>query len=133
MHSTYYKIEEMLENYKKQLPEPRADWPHDMKRAVAFIIAHLFDPKLTVSWLRKKCRITGKSFSGIFRTCTGYYPKEYILHHRIEAGKLLLKQTEATITEIALALGFSSLSAFCNTFKNKQGVQPTKWRKQNQN
>lgn len=129
MHRVYERIQEFLENYRQQLPEPDPEWPHEVRRAVKFIYEHLFDPKLSVTWLKEQCKFNGKSFSAEFCWYVGYYPKEYINHHRIETAKLLLKQTEVTITQIALSVGFASLSSFCKTFKEKEDGRPMLWRK----
>ena len=58
----------------------------------------------------------------------GRYPKEYILHHRVEAGKMLLNKTDGPITLISLALGFSSHAAFSKAFKRKSECTPSEWR-----
>jgi len=86
---------------------------------------------VTISWLKEKRHIHGKSFPVWFKHELGFYPRKYLIHHRIEAGKLLLIETEASGTEIALAVGFTSLSSFCNTFKNRKGISPTQWWERN--
>jgi len=42
----------------------------------------------------------------------------------------MLKQTEATVTDIAIEAGFSGLASFTNTFKNHEGLSPSEWREQ---
>jgi AraC-like DNA-binding protein len=133
MHSKYDEIQEILDDYKQELPEVEPEWPYKVQSAYVFIYEHLFDPRLTVGWMKQKHRINGKSFAAQFHKSVGTYPKSYILHHRIAASKHLLQQTGASITQIALAVGFRSLSAFCNTFKSKEGIQPTKWQRSKQN
>jgi len=143
MHSKYDEIQEILEDYKKQLMKPedglsvkvpaRTEWPYQIVRAYNFINQYLFDSRMTVGWLREQCRVNGKSFAAKFEFCTGFGPKQYILQHRIEASKQLLKHSEANITQIALAVGFRSVSAFCNAFKNKENTRPARWRELNQN
>lgn len=126
----YQKIEQRLEVYRNRLPEPDNDLPPRIVRLIRFTQAHLFHPQVTNGWMKKQCHVNGKSFSGKFAFYTGFTPKQYILHHRMEAAKMALKQTEASVTQTAFAVGFNSLSAFCKTFKNKIGLRPSQWRKQ---
>jgi len=102
--------------------------PSDIERAAKVMHQNLFHPKLTVGWLREQCRLNGNSFSARFKHYTGQHPKRYILHHRIEAGKLLLTKTNVSITAISLALGFSSHAAFSKAFKRKTEHTPSQWR-----
>lgn len=128
MHSKYDAIQEVLDDYKKELPEVEPEWPYKVQSTYVFIYEHLYDDRLTVGWLKEKCRINGKNFAAHFRRCTGYHPKEYILHYRLKAGKRLLNQSKVSITEIALAVGFRSVSSFCKTFKEREGLRPSEWR-----
>ena len=128
MHSRYNAIREILDNYKAQLPDPDPDWPDEVGRAVSFIHEHIFDEQLSVTSMKVKCRIYRKSFSGKFRMYLDRYPKEYIVHHRIAAGKSLLIDAKAELTEVALGIGFNSYSAFCKTFKRKTGYKPSEWK-----
>src|SRR5690625_6137250 len=125
--------EKTLEMYRKELPEVDSSWPPMVQQMGDCIHRHLFNRKLSVNWIKKECHINGKSFSDRFNLCTGYYLLDYIIHHRIEASKRLLDQTEVSITQIALAVGYTSLSSFCNTFKNKEGYRPSEWRRHSRN
>lgn len=55
--------------------------------------------------------------------------REYINGHRIEAAKENLRATDATISQIAFDVGFTSLSAFNRAFRAKEGTTPTEWRR----
>jgi len=104
--------------------------PSDIERAAEVMDQNLFHPGLTVGWLREQCRLNGNSFSARFKYHMGQYPKNYILHHRIEMGKILLAKTNATNTNISLALGFSSCSTFSKAFKSRVGQSPSTWRRE---
>jgi len=126
------EIKKQLQHFQNKLPETDFD-DTIVNDAADCIHTHLFVGKLTVAWMKQKCGIKGDFFSVRFKICLGYYPKAYILHHRIEAGKILLETTGATVTAIAAALGFNSVSAFCNSFRQKTGHWPSKWRAKHQN
>jgi AraC-like DNA-binding protein len=128
MAKDYERIQEILKDYKEQLDETdNTEYPV-VKRALRCICQNLFRKKLTVGWLKERCRINGSSFATKFYYSVERYPKEYILDHRLEVAKRLLKETNATITLIAISVGFNSLSAFCKTFKRREGLKPSEWR-----
>ncbi len=125
------QVQRFLKVYKEKLPAIDPAWRDEVQQVAADMHEHLFEEQVTISRLKEKHHIHRKSFPVWFKRALVFYPREYLIHHRIEAGKLLLKEAEASVTEIALAVGFSSLSSFCNTFKNREGISPTQWRERN--
>jgi AraC family transcriptional regulator len=68
-------------------------------------------------------------FHRIFAALVGEPPAEYIRRLRLEkAAGLLAADPGATVTEIALACGFSTSALFCRHFKARFGMAPTQWR-----
>jgi len=126
----YYNTEKTLETYRKELPEVDSGWPPPLPRAVRCIHTHLLEPQLTVRWMRKQCRINGHNFSALFKYYVGPSPQQYIIEHRIAAGCRLLQSApvDYPILHVALAIGFSSHSAFSRTFKRRKGVTPSEFR-----
>jgi AraC family transcriptional regulator len=57
-------------------------------------------------------------------------PHRYILHRRIERAMDLLRTTDMSVAEVALAAGFSSQSHLSNRFRRVIGVSPAAYRKQ---
>ena len=43
----------------------------------------------------------------------------------------MLRNTNETITDIALSCGFSSSSYFCRIFKKEMGISPTEYKRRN--
>ena len=122
------KKEQVLESYRKKINTSDSIQHSEVKQVIKYIHENLFHSRLTISRLKKKCQINGGSFAARFKNCVGVYPKAYILNHRLEAGKQLLKRTEVSVTTIAIMVGFNSLSAFCKVFKRKEGQSPSVWR-----
>jgi AraC-like DNA-binding protein len=67
-------------------------------------------------------------FAAQFRAATGYRPREYLLHQRIEHAKLLLSNTDTPLAEVALAVGFCTQAHFSTVFKRIAGETPARWR-----
>lgn len=65
----------------------------------------------------------------IFKEVTGYTISEYTNIHRIRKAKRYLEETDMSISQIANALGYESLTYFERTFKTYMTLSPLKYRK----
>lgn len=68
------------------------------------------------------------TFARQFRATTGLPPYAYVIKRRVEQAESLLRGTDMPISEIALALGFSSQSHFTTTFRRGMGLTPQVYR-----
>jgi DNA-binding response OmpR family regulator len=55
-------------------------------------------------------------------------PSNLIMRMRLEEGARLLTEGTATVTDVAYAVGFNSLSHFCRRFVEAYGVSPATYR-----
>lgn len=69
------------------------------------------------------------TFKGIYGQPIGIYMKEY----RIKQSAALLRQTQATIADIAIQIGYENQSKFAAAFKDIMLISPAEYRKQNSN
>jgi AraC-like DNA-binding protein len=67
-------------------------------------------------------------FYDLFQREVGLTPGQYHARQRVAAAKRRLIQSDASITEIALGLGFSSSQYFSTTFKKIVGMTPGAYR-----
>ena len=58
----------------------------------------------------------------------GESPSDLIRRMRVEEGARLLTEGAATVTDVAYAVGFNSLSYFCRCFQQSYGVTPAAYR-----
>ncbi|MFK9094399.1 helix-turn-helix domain-containing protein [Bacillus salipaludis] len=65
----------------------------------------------------------------LFKKETGLSLTDYLQQHRIEYAKRLLLETNLTISEIALASGYSNFSYFSTVFKKVTKSNPVEYRK----
>jgi AraC family transcriptional regulator len=56
-------------------------------------------------------------------------PHRYHSSRRIEHAKVLLARPTCSVTEIGLALGFSTTSSFTAAFRKAAGRTPTEYRR----
>jgi AraC-like DNA-binding protein len=60
-----------------------------------------------------------------FRQKYGTTPNRFVVEHRMTKAKELIKRGNMTVSEVAMAVGFSSLGSFSNSFYEKFGVRPS--------
>ncbi|WP_244193045.1 helix-turn-helix transcriptional regulator [Paenibacillus taichungensis] len=68
-------------------------------------------------------------FSNMFTTQVGLPPLKYMQRIRMDKAKQLLKDTDVTVTEIALSLGYPNLYSFTRAFKIYYKVPPIMMRR----
>ena len=67
-------------------------------------------------------------FSTVFKNAAGLSFKEYLNKVRIEESKILLQNTDFSIIDIAVAVGFEDQSYFSKVFKKYTGTTPKQFR-----
>ena len=86
---------------------------------------------LSINDLATKCGYSRSHFTHTFTREMGIPPKEYFLKMKIDRACLLLKNTNETIIEIAMRMGFGEGQYFSRTFKKIMGITATQYRRQN--
>lgn len=127
------QVEIILKTYVHELPEPDQIWPHEVKRAFAWLNKHLFSPAFSLARTQEICRVTDHNFSLRFKHYVGMPPGRYISHHRVEAARLLLLHEplrELPVSEIAFAVGYERVTTFTTAFTKKTGLPPHTWREE---
>jgi AraC-like DNA-binding protein len=67
-------------------------------------------------------------FSRSFRAVFGETPHRYLQRRRVERSMFLLRETDRSVTDICLDVGFGSLGTFSRTFREIVGESPTTYR-----
>ncbi|MBR6477315.1 MAG: helix-turn-helix transcriptional regulator, partial [Lachnospiraceae bacterium] len=67
-------------------------------------------------------------FSKIFKEATGENFIEYLTNLRMVKAKELLTQTDCSIKEICVKVGYSEPNYFSRSFKKNVGVTPTEYK-----
>jgi len=67
-------------------------------------------------------------FIRTFRATFGETPHRYLQRRRVERAMFMLCETERSITDICLDVGFNSLGTFSRTFREVVGVTPSEYR-----
>jgi AraC-like DNA-binding protein len=72
--------------------------------------------------------ISEAHFSRRFRAVFGETPHRYLQRRRVERSMFLLRETDRSITDICLDVGFGSLGTFSRTFREIVGESPSAYR-----
>lgn len=101
---------------------------HERNALLAYIERNL-DKPIRTSCLAAIVNKAERTFSRLFMSSFKISPQRYISELRIAEAKRLLRNTEWTLADIALAVGFSSQSNFTAAFTKAQGISPSQYRK----
>ena len=91
-------------------------------------ISENFTSQITTPELAAMCNLNTAYFCELFKSATGKTAIEFINALRIRKAEELISATDMNMTEIALALGFSSPSYFDRVFKKINGNSPREFR-----
>ena len=98
-------------------------------RRFAHVIRHIESnlddtDRLTVDVLSAIAELSPSRFKALFKEKLGIPPAEYALRLRIEEARRRLAARDASVTRVALDLGFSSSQYFASSFKRLTRMTP---------
>lgn len=112
----------------KSRDESLLEYRSRISRALGFIQGHLAED-FSLDEVAAAACFSKYHFHRIFSALMGESLAEYIRRLRLErAANLLEKWPRMSVTEIALASGFSSPSVFSRDFSTRFGAPPSRWR-----
>lgn len=82
---------------------------------------------INIDTLFKQFNLSSSQINRLFKKAFNIAPYEYILDRKISTAKLLLKNTNLSIKEIAYKLNFADEHYFSNVFLQKTGIRPGKY------
>ena len=86
--------------------------------------------ELSIDDVAKSAAMSRFHFIRQFKAVFGETPIKYRTRMRLDQAKLLLVQSENSITDICMAVGFSSLGSFSSLFSTRIGQAPSTYRKE---
>ena len=98
-----------------------------MKKAIAYISKN-YSKNLTLEEVANDVHLNPAYFSTVFKQSCGSSFKEYLNMVRIEESKRLLANTDYSVIDIAIAVGFEDQSYFSKVFKKYTGLTPKQYR-----
>jgi len=97
----------------------------DVVREVKAFINENLSKNIKLEDVAHHTNVSKQYLSAIFKRHTAMTPVEYMINARLAKGKELIRDGELNISEIAEALGYSSVHYFSRQFKAKLGISPS--------
>lgn len=92
------------------------------------LVDRSYSQPLDVAALARTAHVSPAHFSRRFKKAYGETPYQYVLTRRVERAQELLRNTDTSVTDICLEVGFQSLGSFSSTFHRVAGCSPTAYR-----
>ena len=83
---------------------------------------------LDIPTLARIAHVSEAHFIRTFRATFGETPHRYLQRRRVERAMFLLRESDLSVSEICLEVGFASLGSFGRTFREIVGESPTTYR-----
>jgi serine phosphatase RsbU (regulator of sigma subunit)/DNA-binding GntR family transcriptional regulator/AraC-like DNA-binding protein len=99
-------------------------------RKVTELVHTKIEDSLTLEEMAESAGLSAGYFSQVFRKSTGETPHQFLVRHRVERAKEMLRGTEARVLDVAVACGFKTQQHFARVFRKMCGVSPTEYRQE---
>jgi len=122
VHLVRTYVDEITQDYKGGLPGFR------LRKVTDLMVTHLED-EFSLIRLAREADMSEFHFSRAFKRTTGLTPSQYFIHLRLEKARRLLRETNRSVIEIGLDVGYTSPSHFAQIFRREVGISPTEYRR----
>jgi transcriptional regulator of acetoin/glycerol metabolism/AraC-like DNA-binding protein len=121
---------DVISTLGKMAPAPQAHGglsPAAMRRVREYVDAHL-GGSMDLATLAGVAGVSIHHFARGFKQSAGITPHHYLTQKRVERAQDLLGSTDLSLSEIAVAVGFSDQSHLARHFRQMLGVTPGQFR-----
>lgn len=94
-----------------------------LKQTLSYIEEHL-DENLSLARVAAIAGLSTSHFNSLFRASIGLPLHQYVIQRRVEQAKVLLRRGKLSVTEVALATGFSHQSHLARHMRRVAGLAP---------
>ncbi|HET7883039.1 MAG TPA: AraC family transcriptional regulator [Acetobacteraceae bacterium] len=102
--------------------------PWQVRRVTAYMTERL-DQDISLNELAELTSLSRSHFCTAFRHATGRTSHEWLTGLRLERARELLRSPQNRITDVALAVGYQTASAFASAFRRHTGATPSDYRR----
>ena len=120
----------LVRTYRAALPTGRrsnALQAYKLRRVLDLMNQRLAQD-FSLATLAQAAQLSEYHFSRLFKRATGLSPSHYFIGLRMARARQLLLETERSVIDIGLEVGYSSASHFSQVFRREVGVTPSAYR-----
>ncbi|MGF1449535.1 MAG: helix-turn-helix domain-containing protein [Opitutales bacterium] len=97
-------------------------------RACGYVLEHLDQP-LSLEQVAAKASLSPSAFSRLFHRVTGRTYQAFVIESRLSRAQALLRETDQSVLDVALASGFQNLANFNRQFRKANACTPRDYRR----
>lgn len=101
------------------------------KGAITVVVGFIRENIMRKISIEELCRIACMSKATLYRIFKrelGMSPNEFLILERIKIAKKIIRETSASINQVAFEVGFEDVNYFCRTFRKVEQISPTQYR-----
>lgn len=122
----------LARHYAEAIDDPRSVSPalpgFRLRQITAAMEANLAEG-FSLDELAAQAQLSKFHFSRLFKQATGLSPSRYLLDLRLKTARRLLRETDRSIIEIALDIGYRNPGRFAQLFRRELGITPSEYRR----
>lgn len=121
-----YLCHTFIENRKEQKQSGEVN----LSEVISTFVTENIENDISLELLADYLNMRADTLSKVFKSAMGKSYSEYIRDVKMNYARELLLDTDATVREIAMKVGYSSVQYFIKTFKSTYGDTPHQYKKQ---
>jgi AraC-like DNA-binding protein len=126
---------ETVRRYAEALPEGETGWFAGLREPYVARALALLHRDITRRWtvdeLGREVGLSRSALADRFIRLIGLPPMHYLASWRMQVATQKLRNTNASLAQVAEIVGYDSEAAFSRAFKKAFGVAPATWRRSN--
>lgn len=122
-------LSDLQETYIRELLQQReSDMVRPVRQAKQYIQNHFSEP-ITQEEVSSAVGLSSTYFSALFKKEEGEGFAKYLTGVRMEQAKVLLRESNSSVSEICRKVGYNDLKNFTHNFERATGLKPSAYRK----
>jgi AraC-like DNA-binding protein len=128
-------LEDLKSSVQQMVDKVVGDWLHTdesqpklIEKALTMVDRN-FAKDLTDETVANEIGLSTSHFRYLFKQSVGQPFHKFLIASRLERAKILLQESQLSISEIAVMVGFSGLASFSRAFSQRFDVTPSEFRK----
>lgn len=123
-HMSYSPIRALNRKLDVSSPNRMSVWHPRLEKVIRLMEENIEEP-LSIPEIASTVAVSIRQLERLFKRQLNTSPKRYYTELRLANARMLLIQTDMSVTEIAMATGFSSVNLFSKWYRSAYGTKPS--------